>query len=108
MKLNITIELNEDEKGWITCHEMRASFPTGNATRDVAALIAEAIERSEEAGTLPPAVQYPAMPCLRSHPAHWATERKNGLLAMITDPTASPQERFLAAAILKTQTPSQP
>lgn len=104
MKLIVTIELNEDEKGWITCHEMRASFPTSNATRDVAALIADAIERCEEAQTLPPAVVYPPMPCLRQHPAHWADERKAGLKAMVLDPTASPQERFLAAAILKTPT----
>lgn len=101
MKLTITIELNEDEKGWITCPEMRSSFPTKNATKDVATLVAEAIELAEEAQTMPAAVQYPPMPCLRQHSSHWAKERRTGLLAMVNDPTASPQERFLAAAILK-------
>lgn len=101
MKLTITIELNEDEKGWISCPEMRSSFPTKNATKDVATLVAEAIELAEEAQTMPAAVQYPPMPCLRQHSSHWAKERRTGLLAMVNDPTASPQERFLAAAILK-------
>jgi hypothetical protein len=101
MKLTITIELNADEKGWITCPEMRSSFPTKNATKDVAALVSEAIELAEEAQTMPVAVQYPAMPPLRQHSSHWAKERREGLLDMVNDPTASPQERFLAAAILK-------
>jgi hypothetical protein len=45
---------------------------------------------------------------LACHPAHVAQERKEKLLAMADDPSASPQERFLAAAILQTSIPTPP
>jgi hypothetical protein len=104
MKLTITLETNEDGNGWISCQQMRASFPTRNAVRDIAALVAQALDLEEAEGCGLPVVQYP-LPSPGGHPAYWAGERRRLLLSMMDDPTAGPHVRFLAAAILKSPTP---